>query len=273
MAGWTRTIRAFATMEIPPRGNPALTDGPVRAPQGPKESDEHGNGWLVGQSSREIAERERRLDEGEFAPDPPDILQLTLEAELGGRPLTATQKIAHMTLLIQAGADTTGSGFGATLRQLVTHPASLAQAQLEIAQADAKGLLSSTVQYDEARAHLPFMCACMQHPRGPAGQPLRSPTSSPVSLRRRGSRSTASSSPAGPRRQWSQSYVVQRDPDVFGADAGEFCPERWLHVPEEKLVRMDAAMYVFGMGPRVCLGKELALMEMHKLVPEVRFRP
>lgn len=240
----------------------------------PRESDETGNGWLVAQANREIAERERRMEDGEPRPDPPDMLQLTLEATIGGgsdeedrvlaQPLTTTQRTAHMTLLIQAGVDTTGSGLGATLRLLLTHPDALARVRAEIDAADVKGLLSSVVQYDETRAHLPYMCACIReslrvNPPIPNIFPRLAP---------RGGVVIGGDFIPKATEMTSQAYVVQRDADVFGADAHVFRPERWLG-SEEQVAKMDAAMYVFGMGARVCLGKEIALMEMHKLVPEI----
>jgi cytochrome P450 len=246
----------------------------------PHDSDEVGNGWLVTQANREIAERERLMEMGAPRPDPPDMLQLTLEATIGGgggeeeedgygsraRPLTKVQRTAHMTRLIQAGVDPTGSGLGATLRLLLMHPDALARVRAELAAADAKGLLSPVVQYDETRAHLPFMCACIKeslrvNPPIPNIFPRLAPKGGIVidgNLIPEGAEMT------------SQAYVVQRDADMFGADVDEFRPERWLlGSGEDHVARMDAAMYVFGMGARVCLGKEIALMEMHKLVPEI----
>ncbi|POS78609.1 cytochrome P450 17A1 [Diaporthe helianthi] len=238
----------------------------------PRESDETGNGWLVSQANREIAERERRMETGEPRPDPPDMLQLTLEATVGGsgedygsaRPLTATNKTAHMTLLIQAGVDTTGSGLGATLRLLLTHPDHMDKVRAEIAAADAKGLLSPVVQYDETRTHLPYLSACIRESLR-VNPPI--PNIFPRLAPRGGIVIDGTFVPEGTE-MTSQAYVVQRDADVFGADEHEFRPERWLG-PEEQVARMDAAMYVFGMGARVCMGKEIALMEVHKLVPEI----
>lgn len=238
----------------------------------PRESDETGNGWLVAQANREIAGRERSMEAGEARPDPPDMLQLALEATVGGsgedygsaRPLSATQRTAHVTLLIQAGVDTTGSGLGATLRLLLTHPAAMARVRDEIAAADAKGLLSPVVQYDETRAHLPYMSACIRESLR-VNPPI--PNIFPRLAPKGGIVIDGTFIPEGTE-MTSQAYVVQRDAGMFGADVHEFRPERWLG-SEETVAKMDAAMYVFGMGARVCLGKEIALMEMHKLVPEI----
>ncbi|KAK3318887.1 cytochrome P450 [Apodospora peruviana] len=67
-------------------------------------------------------------------------------------------------------------------------------------------------------------------------------------------------------------YVVGRNKDVFGQDAQEFRPERWLQAPGEdqetyRLRRqsMNAADLTFGGGSRICIGKTLALCEVYKI--------
>ena len=55
-------------------------------------------------------------------------------------------------------------------------------------------------------------------------------------------------------------YLMHRRTDLFGDDAGSFRPERW----EEEKTKVEAigwAFLPFNDGPRVCLGKDLALVE------------
>lgn len=52
--------------------------------------------------------------------------------------------------------------------------------------------------------------------------------------------------------------VVQFDKEVFGEDAHEFRPERWLQ-SEERYRAMDKAMLVFGAGTRTCIGKHVSI--------------
>ncbi|KAJ4193595.1 hypothetical protein NW755_003589 [Fusarium falciforme] len=63
------------------------------------------------------------------------------------------------------------------------------------------------------------------------------------------------------------SWVAHRNPDVFGPDTDEFRPERWLTTDKEKLKMMDASWMPFGAGSRTCIGKNISLLEMNKLVP------
>ncbi|PSN60579.1 cytochrome P450 monooxygenase [Corynespora cassiicola Philippines] len=69
-------------------------------------------------------------------------------------------------------------------------------------------------------------------------------------------------------------YVVNRDPAVFGNDADEFRPERWLQ-SEDQTQEMERYMLTWGYGTRVCLGKNIAMMETYKLLVHLfrKFRP
>ena len=67
-------------------------------------------------------------------------------------------------------------------------------------------------------------------------------------------------------------YIMARD-SVYGPDADDFRPDRWLPSPDEpieryqeRLAAMNAADFVFGGGARRCIGENLALIQLHKLV-------
>lgn len=75
-------------------------------------------------------------------------------------------------------------------------------------------------------------------------------------------------------------YAMGRLPELWGSDWTEFRPERWLErdpgIPGKwNFVGRDQYMYpVFQAGPRVCLGKEMAFLQMKRVVAGVleRFR-
>jgi len=58
-------------------------------------------------------------------------------------------------------------------------------------------------------------------------------------------------------------YVIHRRHDIWGEDADEFRPDRWIHR------KLGWEMLAFGGGPRVCLGQQFALNEVSYVV--VRF--
>ncbi|CAN0886449.1 Cytochrome P450 94A2 [Linum grandiflorum] len=60
-------------------------------------------------------------------------------------------------------------------------------------------------------------------------------------------------------------YAMGRSERVWGADWAAFRPERWLKRASEE--RRDPYSYpVFQAGPRVCLGKEMAFLQMKRVV-------
>lgn len=181
-----------------------------------------------------------------------------------GSSLTAEQKRAHVTLLIQAGADTTATAMGCILRFLVTNPSAYAQARAEIDKADQANLLSTPIQFEESRQHLPYFAACIKE-----GLRLQPPGTSllPRIVPKEGKEIDQHFVPGGTEIT-SYAYCVHRDRTFYGDDAEEFRPERWME-SEERTFELEAKSFTFGMGSRVCLGKDVAIMEMHKLLPEV----
>ncbi len=63
--------------------------------------------------------------------------------------------------------------------------------------------------------------------------------------------------------------VVQRDVKVFGQDANDFRPERWLETEEHQRIVMERTMLAFGAGKRICLGRHIAELEMKKVIPRL----
>jgi cytochrome P450 len=73
-------------------------------------------------------------------------------------------------------------------------------------------------------------------------------------------------------------YLVCRNKSVWGADAEEFRPERWLRdeaageTDEQfsaRLRQMNDADLSFGAGSRICLGKSMGLMQVYKVVATI----
>ncbi|EXJ74852.1 uncharacterized protein A1O5_01548 [Cladophialophora psammophila CBS 110553] len=63
--------------------------------------------------------------------------------------------------------------------------------------------------------------------------------------------------------------VIHRDKRVYGRrySVDEYRPERWLEADEEEKGEMERCFMAFGSGKRTCIGKNISLLEVHKLVP------
>ncbi|KAI1073405.1 cytochrome P450 [Whalleya microplaca] len=68
-------------------------------------------------------------------------------------------------------------------------------------------------------------------------------------------------------------YIIGRNKEVWGPDADEFRPERWLRIEGEsedtyrqRMRLFNAADLTFGGGDRVCIGRHIAQMEVYKVV-------
>lgn len=65
-------------------------------------------------------------------------------------------------------------------------------------------------------------------------------------------------------------YALGRMDDIWGKDALEFKPERWIS--EKGTLKLDYSKFlVFGVGPRICLGKDLAFIQMKGAAASILF--
>jgi cytochrome P450 len=141
-------------------------------------------------------------------------------------------------------------------------PRIYARLQQEIDEADAQGRLSPSVTFAESNT-LPYLIAVIResmriHPSVQLSMPRVVPPS--------GATICGEYFPPGVI-VGCNPYIIHRDRRVFGEDADEFHPERWLD--EKRAKEMDKAIITFGSGTRTCVGKNISLMEMHKLVPQL----
>ncbi|KAL4799161.1 cytochrome P450 [Aspergillus venezuelensis] len=61
-------------------------------------------------------------------------------------------------------------------------------------------------------------------------------------------------------------WVINRHKPTFGEDVHQWRPERWLGHSETRLQELKNTILTFGYGRRVCLGKNIAIMEIKKLI-------
>jgi cytochrome P450 len=148
------------------------------------------------------------------------------------------------------------------MRYIITTPGVLGEVRAELETAEKNGKLSTPVKYEETRTELPYFVACIKEGLRldpPATNLFARTVTKPQII-------DGHAVPAGVD-VTSNAYVVQRDPELYAPDPLAFRPGRWLE-SSEKALQMDAASFTFGMGPRVCFGKDIAIMELYKLLPE-----
>ncbi|KAH9905239.1 cytochrome P450 oxidoreductase [Xylariomycetidae sp. FL2044] len=155
---------------------------------------------------------------------------------------------------LTAGSDTIAITLRAVFYYLMKHPGDYDTLMSEVDAATKDGRLSSPVRYCEA-IQLPFLCACIKesfriHPgvQLPMGRVVGSD----------GLELCGVYIPQG-YRVGMNSAVVHFDTSIFGLDASQFRPSRWLE-SVEKSSRMEQHMLHFGAGTRTCIGKSMALV-------------
>jgi len=151
-----------------------------------------------------------------------------------------------------AGRDTTAQCLTWTLFELAQHPAVLRKTREEVLRVCGDGELEYRHLKD------------LRYTRAVVDEGLRLHPSVPVDFKQAARADTLPDGtrvPAGCVLQFSP-YAQGRCEAIWGGDAGAFRPERWLERP-----RPSAFEHVhFNAGPRECLGRRLAEMEMTALL-------
>lgn len=178
---------------------------------------------------------------------------------------------------IFAGSDTTAISLRATFYYLARNPHCLEELLKEIKEKDNAGKLSPIVTFSESQ-DMPYLQACLK-------EAMRMHPAVGLMLERivpeGGITISGNFIPAGTV-IGANPWVVARDKRVYGHDAENFRPERWLDlwraaesgdeqadIAKDRLKQMERNFLAFGTGSRSCLGKNVSLLEMNKLVPQV----
>ncbi|PPJ54798.1 hypothetical protein CBER1_04029 [Cercospora berteroae] len=183
--------------------------------------------------------------------------------------------IDSLMINVFVGSDTTAFSLTACFYYLVKNPQTYAKIRAEIDEADAANKLSLCVSFAEAneltylRVVLKevlrlFPAVTMPLERVvPAGGLLVT-----IPNPKNESKAETVHLPAGTR-IGAAPNVLNTLPSVFGPDALEFRPERWLQASPEQLSKMERCYFTFGNGSRICIGRHIVTMEAMKLVPQL----
>ncbi|KZS98305.1 cytochrome P450 monooxygenase pc-bph [Sistotremastrum niveocremeum HHB9708] len=177
---------------------------------------------------------------------------------MGKEELTAEA----LTQLI-AGSDTTSNSSCAITYHLAHNPAVQHKLQKELD--DALGLDDSPVLSYEQIKSLPYLDAVINeglrvHSTSAMGLPRLVPEGGITVLDRFFPEGTVLSVP---------SYTIHREKRTWGEDCDEFRPERWFERDQTDIQR---CFNPFSYGPRACVGKNLATMELFMIMATVMRR-
>ncbi|KIW13441.1 hypothetical protein PV08_08629 [Exophiala spinifera] len=193
-----------------------------------------------------------------------DIVARFKRTKEGEQVMTDKELLGHASSNVFAGSDTTAISLRALFYYLCKNTRAYNNLVDEILAFDDRGELSEFVTYAEAQ-RMPYFQACMRealrmHPA--VGQLLERIVPA------EGATVSGHFLPGGTIVGMNP-WVAARDKSVYGVDADIFRPERWLEASEATLKLMDRNWLAFGAGARTCLGKNISLMEMSKLVPQL----
>jgi len=209
----------------------------------------------------------------------PDLLSKFIQAKTD-RPEFMTDSLV-MTMAVSmafAGSETTAISLSSVFYYLLKHPEKLARLREEIDGRAKEGYFrdneNGVVTWSESQG-LPYLDACIKeafrlHPA--PGLPLERvvpPQGAEI----------AGHSVKGGTIVGCSAWVIHRRTEIFGEDVEDFRPERWLvgqgeevdesekEAEEKRIKEMTGTMLQFGMGARTCIGKNISLLEIYKLVP------
>jgi len=160
-----------------------------------------------------------------------------------------------------AGSDSTASTMQSFFYLVLNSPDVYATLQKEVNEAQKAGQLSAIVTHAEAQK-LEYFQACLK-------EAMRVRPAVGLGIYRRvppeGAEIDKEFYPGGTEVAVN-GWVLHRDKAVFGDDAEVFRPERWF---ERDAKFMGSHMYQFGGGSHLCIGRNLALFEMNKVLIQI----
>lgn len=180
--------------------------------------------------------------------------------------MTDSQVLAVSCSMVFAGSETTAISLSSVFYFLLKHPHVYGKLMQELDQAAANGLIEARenhkVSWTESQK-LPYLDAVIQesfrlHPA--AGLILERVTPE-------GGIDILGEHIPGGVIVGCNAWVLHRREEVFGPDVESFRPDRWVEAGPDRLKEMKATMLQFGAGARTCIGKNISLLEMYKLVP------
>ena len=222
-------------------------------------------------SRPDVAEgREKIPETSNGKPGRRDFLSRFYEAHRKDPEFMTHERVLAVTVAnMFAGSDTTAITLRALFYNLLRHPDDMKSLMAELWAQKDKGVFQSAedlVDWNDVR-ELPFLSAVIK-------ETLRCHPAAGLTLERivpaGGVTLCGEFIPAGTI-VGCNAWTVHRD-SFFGECTAEFRPQRWLDASLEQRRLMENSILSFGAGARTCIGKNISLLEIYKLVPAVLMR-
>jgi cytochrome P450 len=223
-----------------------------------------GNWTLQQIAAKKKTMRDPKLSDDDGAPD--FMAKVLAAHEADPEKMTYGDLAAICISNIGAGSDTTAISLSSVLYHLMKHPESYRKLQAEIDIAAKEGRISNPITFKEAQ-DLRYLQAVIKealrtHPA--TGLPLQRvvPTSTQLTI---ADYVIPPGSSVG-----INPWVAHQNVSIFGEDASQFRPERWIEYEDQgRGGEVERYFLAFGLGSRTCVGKNISLLEMSKLIPQM----
>ena len=228
----------------------------------PSEQDQTGFGKMMAEARKIVDARRLKSTEAKS-----DMLASFIRNGVSGDDL-----FQEAFEQIIAGSDTTAAAIRIIMLYIITHPRVYRKLQLEIDEAVKSGVAPESGVVSDAEARkLPYLGAIVRE-----GMRVHPPVVNLFSRITPASGDVVTISgkeyhiPGGTLIGYSAWSMHRNNTSLYGPDAYIFRPERWLVEDADKLTKMTKTNdMVFGYGRWVCLGRNIALIEVHKAVFEL----
>lgn len=195
-----------------------------------------------------------------------DMLQYFIDArDRNGYRMSRDEIHAETTLLIMAGSEPTAGQMTMFIKDLVNSPQVYDRLIKEIDSYFEANPDSEIIPYRDT-ANLPYLNACFKetlrmHPSVGSILPRVVPDG--------GDTFYGIWVPPGTEIACNP-WILSKSTKLYGEDIWHFRPERWLEASPERYKEMESKYFGFGAGNRSCLGKNIACVEILKVIATVR---
>ncbi|KAF1808151.1 cytochrome P450 [Eremomyces bilateralis CBS 781.70] len=226
-----------------------------------KPPDNQGIGLALKVAANIVSERYKQPSEKK------DLLNAIISSKDPDRsPIHRDQVRGEVVAALVAGGDTTAMSILGCVGFLLRNPGVFSKLREEIDTAYSEGHLpqDQVPRYADL-AKLPYLTAVIN-------ETLRFSPSVGAAFTRRTPEQGVEILPGyyvpGGTEVGVNNWVIGRSADLYGKDVEKFRPERWLE-DDAKTKLMKDYEFAFGHGARICIGRNLAFVELFKTIAEL----